>query len=80
MDEFIPTGMLESGLGIEDLYNKGLDFKMEFYVNMQGQLVKNSANATGGIEYDGYTINITLNATMGYSNIGKDIEIVSPIQ
>lgn len=80
VNEFIPTDLLESGLGIDDLYNKGFDLKMEFYVNMQGQLIGQSANATGGIEYDGYTLNITINATMGYSNIGKDIEIVSPIQ
>jgi hypothetical protein len=79
LDEFMPTDIIENGLGLKDIYNMGLSYNVEIYVNSQGQLVKQSIRMSGGINVDDYNINITIAVDTIYSNIGKDIEIVSPI-
>ena len=72
--------LMEYGLEIDDLYNTGLDTRMFIYVNSQGQLVKQSVTISGTTDMDGSTANINLTVSNAYTNIGKEIEIVSPIK
>lgn len=74
------SDMLEYGLGLGDIYNKGLDSSMEIYINSQGQLVKQSVIISGGAEYEGTKADVNVTVNTAYSNIGKEIEIVSPLQ
>ncbi|AEY65313.1 S-layer homology domain-containing protein [Clostridium sp. BNL1100] len=76
----LSADMLEYGLGLEDIYNNGLDTKMFVYVNSQGQLVKQAIVIYGSIDMDGSTGEINMTANSMYTNIGKEIEIVSPIK
>lgn len=78
LDELIPEGMLESGLGIEDIYNNGLTFIMEIYTNKQGEIVRQAAKITGSSDILGYEIVIHGTAIYDFVNIGTDIEIVKP--
>ncbi|WP_024833610.1 S-layer homology domain-containing protein [Ruminiclostridium josui] len=73
------TGVLVNDLGLEDIYNNGFDTIISIYVNSQGQLVKQSTAISGVTDMNGSTadINMTVNST--YTNIGEEIEIVSPI-
>jgi hypothetical protein len=71
--------MLEFGLGIDDIYNKGLDCRMELFVNSSGQLVKQLVIISGGIEVDGVQTDVKVTVSSEYTNIGKEIEIVRPI-
>ncbi|HEY5585552.1 MAG TPA: stalk domain-containing protein [Ruminiclostridium sp.] len=79
LELIIPAELLENGLGLGDIYNKGLDFKTEIFINSQGQLVKQSVKMTGGIEEAGVIVDVKINVDVEFSNIDKDIEIVSPI-
>lgn len=79
LEGFIPAEMLESGLGLSDIYNQGLDIKTEIYINSEGKLVKQSVKMTGGIEEAGVIVDIAINVDVEFSNIDKEIEIVSPI-
>ncbi len=74
------ANMLEYGLGLEDIYNNGLDTKMYVYVNSQGQLVKQSIVIYGSMVKDGTKADINMTVNSMYTNIGKEIEIVSPIK
>ncbi len=74
------ANMLEYGLGLEDIYNNGLDTKMYIYVNSQGQLVKQSIVIYGSMVKDGSKADIDMTVNSMYTNIGKEIEIVSPIK
>ncbi len=76
----LSTDMLEYGLGLEDIYNNGLDTRMFIYVNSQGQMVKQSIVIYGSIDMDGSTAEINMTVTNVYTNICKEIEIVSPIK
>ncbi|MHB8065704.1 MAG: stalk domain-containing protein, partial [Ruminiclostridium sp.] len=79
LNEFIPADMIESGLGLEDIYNKGLNYKVEIFINSQGQLVKQSVQMSGTMEIEDYNINVNISVETVCTNIGKDIEIVSPV-
>lgn len=80
LDRFIPSEMLDNGLGLGDVYNKGLDYKVEIYLNSQGQLVYQFVEMIGKMDIEGYVISVNLNVDTNCYNIGKDINIVSPIQ
>lgn len=75
------ANMLEYGVGLEDIYNNDLDTKMYIYVNSQGQLVKQSIVIYGSMLMveDGTKADINMTVNSMYTNIGKEIEIVSPI-
>jgi hypothetical protein len=79
LDEMIPQELLESGLGLTDIYNKGLKFISEIYINNQGQIVKTSSALTGGMAQEGLDIDVNLVLETELFNIGKVIEIVNPI-
>ncbi|HEX2924753.1 MAG TPA: S-layer homology domain-containing protein [Ruminiclostridium sp.] len=72
--------MLEYGTGMGGINKKGLDCSMEMYVNTQGQLIKQSVIISGSAEIKGSSTNVNLTANTAYSNIGKGIGIVSPVQ
>ncbi|ACL75730.1 S-layer homology domain-containing protein [Ruminiclostridium cellulolyticum] len=76
----LSADMLEYGLGLKDIYNNGLDTRMFIYVNSKGQLVKQSVIIAGATEFDGSTTDIDMTVSSMYTNIGKEIEIVSPIK
>lgn len=79
LDQMIPQELLESGLGLADIYNKGLNFVSEIYINNQGQIVKSSSALTGGMAQEGLDIDVNLVLETELFNIGKVIEIVNPI-
>lgn len=81
LDSLIPEEVQTGGMGLEDIYNNGLDYKVEMYVNSQGQLVKQLARLTGSmVEQDVMDIDVIVTVATEYSNIGKDIEIVNPMK
>ncbi len=75
----LSADMLEYGLGLEDIYNNGLDTRMFVYVNSQGQMVKQSIVVYGSMDMEGSIAEINMTINNVYTNIGKEIEIVSPI-
>ncbi len=76
----LSADMLEYGLGLDDIYKNGLDTKMFIYVNSQGQLVKQSVVIYGSINTEDSSGEINMTVNNMYTNIGKEIEIVSPIK
>ncbi len=76
----LSADMLEYGLGLEDIYNNGLDTRMFVYVNSQGQMVKQSIVVYGSMDMEGSIAEINMTINNVYTNIGKEIEIVSPIK
>ncbi len=74
----VPSDMLD-GLSISDIYNKGFNMVVDMYLNNKGQLVKQVLKLTAGIEQNGFGMDLNLTNTAEFSNIGKSVEIASPV-
>ncbi len=79
LNQAIPSGLVNEGINLEDIYNNGFNLKYEVYVNNKGQLVKQTVKFTGGMKEDYFEMEFNMILNAEFTNIGKDIEIVSPI-
>ncbi len=79
LNEFIPADLADYGMNLEDIYNNGLSYKYEVYINKQGQLVKQFIKLTAGMKDTDYNVTITATSESMFSKIGQDIEIKKPM-
>ncbi|OPX42639.1 endo-1,4-beta-xylanase A precursor [Ruminiclostridium hungatei] len=79
MYDLVPSDLL-GGLSLEELYNKGINMKIEAYVNNKGHLVKQTVKLTAGMEQDGFGLELVLTATAEFSKTGENINIANPME
>lgn len=79
LSDLIPSDILGEGISIDDIYNKGFNIRIDAYVNNKGKLVKQVMKLTAGMEQEGFGMELNLTTTSEFSNIGNEIEIVSPL-
>jgi hypothetical protein len=79
LSQAIPSELLGEGINPEDIYNNGFNLKYEVYINNKGQLVKQTVKFTGGMKDDYFEMEFNMIMNAEFTNIGKEIQIVSPI-
>jgi|GEM_PF-3521064 len=79
MYDLVPSDLL-GGLSLEELYNKGINMKIEAYVNNKGHLVKQTVKLTAGMEQDGFGLELVLTAVAEFSKTGENINIANPME
>ncbi len=79
MYDLIPSDLL-GGLSLEELYNKGINMKIEAYVNSKGHLVKQTVKLNAGMEQDGFGMELILTAVAQFSKTGENINITNPME
>ncbi len=65
---------------LEEVFNKGYEYKLEYYLNDKNEIIHEEVIFTGHIQMDetGENLSITGSLICDYSNIGKQLTISAP--
>lgn len=79
IQELFPEDFLEADMGIDSAFNNDqFEFEIEFYLNDQNQIIKETVTFNGEIEEEGEVITFDLLMDVSFTNIGAIIEITPP--